>query len=159
MGTTCCITISDWIAIAGIVVDAVVAIWIVKTIQNKLTNRRVLKDLIIKDIIDIKKEYNDFLNEIDNDEVLPKDVVPKLKSLSLKINNMMGLIPESYTISKDILQPYQTELNMMITNDKDYSDNYKENKPVKFTNKTQFYEFQNKYGNLFNKLIVKVNEA
>jgi hypothetical protein len=159
MGTTCCITISDCIAIAGILVDTVVAIWIVKTIQNKLTNRRVLKDLIIKDIIEIKKEYNDFLIEIDNDRILPKEVVPKLKSLSLKINNMMGLIPQSYKIQKNKLEPYQKELNMLITNDKDYSNSYKENKTVKFSNKTQFIEFQQKYSYLFNDLIVEVNEA
>jgi hypothetical protein len=99
------------------------------------------------------------LIEIDNDKILPQEVVPKLKSLSLKINNMMGLIPQSYKIQKNKLEPYQNELNMMITNDKDYSNNYKENKTVKFSNKTQFIEFQQKYSHLFNDLIVEVNEA
>lgn len=159
MGTTCCITISNCIAIVDIIVNAVVAIWIVKTIQNKSTNRRVLKDLIINDIKEIKKEYNDFLTEIDNDKILAKDIVPKLKSLSMKINNMMELIPKSYKIQKNLLDPYQKDLNIIITNDNDYSNSYKENKAVKFSNKTQFVEFRQKYSHLFNDLIVKVNDA
>ncbi|MDR2684961.1 MAG: hypothetical protein LBB53_06235 [Prevotellaceae bacterium] len=50
MGAACCINfdISDYISIVGIVVNSILAVWIVRTIQNKLTNKRVLKPVTVK---------------------------------------------------------------------------------------------------------------
>lgn len=68
MGTPCCLTLDQWIGhsltLIGIVVGALVAVWVVKVIQNKLTDDRVLKDYFISEIKDIRDQYRSFVNDL-----------------------------------------------------------------------------------------------
>ena len=58
------VSISDWISIIGIIINSSLSIWLVITIQNRLTNKRVLKDHFITEIKDIRSEYKIFLNNL-----------------------------------------------------------------------------------------------
>ena len=71
MGTTCsCLNFfssleaADWIALFGVLVNAGLAYWIVRTIQNNLTNKRVLKDHFINEIKEIRNDYKTCLNNL-----------------------------------------------------------------------------------------------
>ena len=162
MGTTCCITfeVADWIAIAGIVVNSVLAVWIVRTIQNRLTNKRVLKDHFITEIKEIRTEYKCFLNNLYASKTVAKTIIPWFKLMNIKVNDIMDLINEKYKIDKAILNPYQNDLREMITENEDFIKQFESENSIDFSeiSKTQFIKFQQDNNRLFNKIIVKIND-
>ncbi len=150
---------SEIIAIVGVIVDAGIAIWIVKTIQKKLTDRRILKDLFINEIKEIREEYKSFLSNLYAGKIVPKDVAPWFKLMNIKINDILGLMSKKIKVDKEKLKPYQVTLREMITEDPDFINGFKDNKPIQFSNKNQFIKFQQENNQLFNELIVEINDA
>lgn len=163
MGATfCCITfgVDNYIAIGGIVINSVLAIWIVKTIQNRLTNKRVLKDHFIVEIKEIRAEYKSFLNCLYSNKKVAKSVIPWFKLMNIKINDILDLINEKYKIDKTILNPYQNDLRDLITENEDFIRCYESENPIDFSeiSKSQIIKFQQDNNRLFNEIIVKIND-
>ncbi len=163
MGTTlCCITIevSDWISIAGIIINSVLAVWIVKTIQNRLTNKRVLKDHFITEIKEIRTEYRCFLNDLYTSKKTAKSILPWFKLMNIKVNDVLNLINEKYKTDTTILNPYQNQLRELITENEDFISQFKNDEPIEFSeeSKTQIIKFQQDNSHLFNKIIVQIND-
>lgn len=152
---------SDYIEIFGIVVNSFLAIWIVKTIQSKLTNKRVLKDHFISEIIELRIDYNSYIKDCFDKKVLPKDIPRKFKLIHTKKTHLMKDVMELYKISCPDLDIYHDELREIITNSSEYNANYRSNTPVAFTHNTkrQIELIQSTHYGLFNKLIRFVNDS
>lgn len=169
MGTTCCcldpsssLTYADGIALFGILVNALLAFWIIRTIQNKLTNKRVLKDHFINEIKDIRNEYKSCLNNLYLNQTYAKNVIPWFKLMNIKIDDLMGLICKKHKkINRKTLNPYQNELRDLITENEDFIKYFPSKKPIIFSenSKNQLIKFQQKYNHLFNELVISVNDA
>jgi hypothetical protein len=167
MGKTCCslsffcsLEAADWIALLGVIVNAVLAYWIVRTIQNKLTNKRVLKDHFINEVKDIRNEYKTCLNNLYSNSTHPHLVIPWFKLMNIKIDDLMTIINTKYKIDKNNLKPYQIELPDLITNNHDFMAQYNSDK-VRFSesSRTQLIKFQQSHNQLFNKIIIAINDA
>ena len=114
MGTTCCcvnffssLEAADWIALLGVAVNAGLAYWIVRTIQNKLTNKRVLKDHFINEIKEIRNDYKTCLNNLYSNNTHPHRVIPWFKLMNIKVDDLMTIVYTKYKIDKSKLKPYQ----------------------------------------------------
>ena len=154
------ITPTDWIAIFGVLVNALLAYWIVRTIQNKLTNKRVLKDHFISEIKEIRQEYKTHLNSLYTNNTHPHRVIPWFKLMNIKIDDLISIINTKYKIDKEILKPYQIELQEFITNNKDFISHFNSDKVI-FSEKSriQIIKFQQTHNKLFNDIIININDA
>jgi hypothetical protein len=152
---------SDWIDVLGIFVNAGLAFWIVKTIQNRLTNKRVLKDHFINEVKELRNEYKACLSNLYSDQTQPKRVVPWFKLMNIKVNDLMAIVAKKYKIDKTVLHPYQRELQELITNNEEFIDQFKSAKPIVFTenSKNTFIKFQQEHSHIFNELIIHINDA
>jgi len=168
MGTACCcitffcsLESSDWIHLIGILINSGLAIWIVRTIQNKLTNRRVLKDHFISEIKEIRNEYRNYMNNLCSNNIYPKRAIPWFKLMNIKIEDLMSCINDKYNIDKKSLLPYQNELRELITENVDFIQQFKSGKLVVFSEQSlnSFIKFQQENNQLFNHLIIKVNDS
>ena len=167
MGTICCfikflssLEASDWIELLGVIVNAGLAYWIVRTIQNKLTNKRVLKDHFINEIKEIRNDYKICLNNLYSNNTHPHRVIPWFKLMNIKVDDLMTIIHTKYCIDKDKLKPYQIELQELITNNEDFMAQYNGEKVVfSQTSRTQLIKFQQSHNQLFNEIIVIINDA
>ena len=167
MGTTfCCLTFfssleaADWIALFGVVVNSGLAYWIVRTIQNKLMNKRVLKDHFINEIKEIRDEYKTCLNNLYSNNTHPQRVIPWFKLMNIKVDDIMTIVHTKYFINKDKLKPYQIELQELITNNEDFMSQYNKEKVVfSQTSRTQLMKFQQSHNQLFNQIIIIINDA
>lgn len=167
MGTTYCITYlcsllpSDWIDITGLLINSFLAFWIVKTIQNRLTNKRVLKDHFITEIKEIRNEYRNFLSNIYSCKTHPRIVIPWFKLMNIKVNDIMSVLNVKYSIDRNYLLPYQHDLQELITNNEDFITQFNDDKNVTFTetSKIQFIKFQQENNQLFNDIIIKINDS
>lgn len=168
MGTTCCISIfdsfanTDWIALFSVLINAILAFWIVRTIQNKLTNKRVLKDHFINEIKDIRNDYKTCLNNLYLNQTNAKQVIPWFKLMNIKIDDLMSLVCGKYKrIKRNELEPYQNQLRELITEHEDFIKQYESGKPINFAenSKNQFIKFQQENNHIFNDIIIKINDA
>lgn len=134
METTNCIAlcvlldVSDWISIIGLIVNSFLAIWIVRSVQNSINNKRILKDHFINEVKSISEEYRIFINDLQLGKIYPKSVLPWFKMMNIKITDLLNVFAERYKIDKNYLAPYRDELNELITESDDYANNYKTNK-------------------------------
>lgn len=156
---TCSITIPDWINIGGILINAFLAWWIVRTIQNKLTNKRVLKDHFICEVKDIRLEYKNFLSDLYANKMAPTTILPWFKLMNIKVTNLMELLNQIYKIEKAKLSPYQNDLRELITENEDFIRCFKDDK-LDFSDESrkQIIQFQQKHYHLFNEVIVAIND-
>lgn len=154
-------SISDWISIIGIIINSSLSIWLVITIQNRLTNKRVLKDHFITEIKDIRSEYKIFLNNLYSNNIRVKSVIPWFKLMNIKVIDIMRTINEIYKIDENILNPYQNELRELITENEDFISSFSLEQNIIFSDssRTKIIEFQQKNNSLFNKLIIKINKG
>ncbi|ATA83766.1 hypothetical protein [Capnocytophaga sputigena] len=155
------VSISDWISIIGIIINSSLSIWLVITIQNRLTNKRVLKDHFITEIKDIRSEYKIFLNNLYSNNTRVKSVIPWFKLMNIKVIDIMRTINEIYKIDENILNPYQNELRELITENEDFISSFNLEQNIIFSDnsKTKIIEFQQKNNSLFNRLIIEINKG
>lgn len=167
MGTPgCCINFTtkfepaDWIALLGILINSALAYWIVKTIQNRLTNKRVLKDHFINEIKDIRSDYKTCFNNLYSNSTNPKRIIPWFKLMNIRVDDLMTFVNSKYNINKKFLEPYQIEFRELITNNADFISHFNNDKVVfSETSRMQLIRFQQTYGKLFNSLIIAINDA
>ena len=155
------VSISDWISIIGIIINSSLSILLVITIQNRLTNKRVLKDHFITEIKDIRSEYKIFLNNLYSNNTRVKSVIPWFKLMNIKVIDIMRTINEIYKIDENILNPYQNELRELITENEDFISSFNLEQNIIFSDnsKTKIIEFQQKNNSLFNRLIIEINKG
>lgn len=168
MGTTCCclsslssIEFSDWIDLLGIIVNSFLAFWIIRTIQTRLNNKRILKDHFITEMKDIRNDYKSFFTNLYGNQMYPKTPTPWFKLMNIKVNDLLEIMHAKYQIDKTILLPYQLTLQELITNNVDFIKQFKIDKPIKFSedSRIKFIKFQQENNHLFNDIIVKINDA
>lgn len=159
--TFCGLKSSDWVYVFGVLVNAGLAFWIVRTIQNRMTNRRVLKDHFINEVKDLRNEYKTCLSNLYSDKIYPQSVIPWFKLMNIKVNDLMTVLHDKYQVDKTTLQPYQIELRNLITDNDDFNRQFRNDRPVVFSpeSKNSFVKFQQDHNNLFNKIIIAVNDA
>jgi hypothetical protein len=152
---------SDFVEIFGVMVNSLLAYWIVRTIQTNLTNKRVLKDHFINEIKDIRNEYKNCLNNLYSNRTHPKLVIPWFKLMNIRVGDTMNLINNKYNIETTKLNPYQITLQELVTNNEDFMNQFKNDSPVEFSenSKIQLIKFQQENSQLFNEIIIAVNDA
>lgn len=151
---------SDIIAIIGVIVNSILAIWIVKTLQNNLTNKRYLKDHLIQEIKGLRNEYKIFLNELYHGRLKPKQILPWFKLMNIKIQDVMKIVNEKYGLEKDILKNYQVELRNIVTEQEEFTDNFKNNECISLKESSfkELLKFQQENNSKFNELIIEIND-
>lgn len=158
---TCSLSSSDWISIISLIINSLLAIWIVITIQKKLRNRRVLKDHIINEILDIRLSYKRQVEKIHSSKAKPKELLPWFKLMNVKVINLMDIANSKYGIDKQIFDPFQTQLRFIITEDQGYINSFKNNQEVELTDHTKqiLLKFLQENNYRFNSAIVSINDA
>ena len=166
-----CLPLSDMIDIISVIVDGIsiivagsVAIWVVNTIQKRIDNQRSIKNHLIDEVIEIRRSYREIINQTTCGELRPKDIKSRLRVLSSRITDLINLINIQFkpkVIDKDFLLPYQLDLNQIITDDENFSLEYKANRKFLLTQRSQekMAVFSAEKDHLFNELIVKINKA
>jgi hypothetical protein len=157
----CNLETSDCINLLGIFINSILAFWIVKTIQNRLTNKRVLKDHFISEVKDIRNDYKNCLSNLYSSKSLPKLVIPWFKLMNIRVNDLMLILNKKYKIGSSHLLPYQIDLPELITNNEEFIDQFRNESLIVFSeiSKIQLLRFQQENNKLFNDLIIKINDA
>lgn len=159
----CSLDFSDCIEIFGIIVNFFLAIWIVKTIQNKLTNKRVLKDHFICEIKELRAEYIEYIKNCYAGTIVPQDTLRWFKLINMKKNHLINDVRELYHVSCPELNSFHNDLHDIITNSPEYSANFRMNNTVVLSSSTKrridLIQIRHSHNSLFNKFVRLVNDA
>ncbi len=152
---------SDWVDIVAIIINSILALWIISRLQNKITNKRVLKDHFITEIREIRNEYKQYLKNLYADSVNPKTIIPWFKLMNIKVSDTMMYLNTKYKIEPTLLNPYQNDLRELITENPEFNNQFKDKIVLTLSPefKTQLVTFQQTNSKLFNEIIVKINDA
>lgn len=174
MGATCCLnslstsdcilfwqTIIIGVQTLCVAISAGLAIWLARTIQNRLTNRRVLKDYLIQEIKELRTEYRDFFKKIYTDDgIKGSETLSWLKLMQLKGDDLLKIANKRYRIDLKILNPYQIDLPEIITENEEFNAQFK-SMYISFTenSRRKFNMFEQMNDHLFNEIIILINDA
>jgi len=155
-----CLSNSEIISLISLVVNFSLTIWIVRTLQKNLANKRYLKDYLIAEIKDLKAEYGKFLSELYSGKSKPKRITPWFKLMNIKVQDTMEIVSKKYKIDKGILKNYQIELRNFVTDLEEFESNYKKDNYIQLSSKSQgeLIQFQQDNNSKFSSLIIKINE-
>lgn len=164
MGAACqCVSensfqMSDIISIISMGVNILLTLWIVYVIQNKLNNKRVLKDHYITEIKSIREEFRTHLNSLYGCKLCPLNIIPWYKLMSIKLYDLAIDLNDIYCVRLDYLNEYQNTLRDLITESEDFNKQY--NNPLLIVSpelKNEIIKFQQENSKTFNELIVHIN--
>lgn len=154
------LTGSNIINILGIGVNSLLAVWIVRTLQSNLTNKRYLKDHLIQEVKDLRSEYKRFLNELNSGNLKPRRILPWFKLMNIKVQDTMEIISQKYDVKEDLLKSYQVDLRELVTELEEFNLNFKDNKVItlKESSLRELIKFQQTNNSRFNSLIITIND-
>ncbi len=165
---SCCIAflksidISDWISIIGIIVNALITLYIVDSVQRKLNNNRILTDHFIAEIKILRDDYRLFFKELEANTIQTSKILTWFKSMSIKTNDLLEIIhSKNSRIDKDVFLTYNNELRDLITDHPDYTKSFQSNKILVVSEclGIKLLQFKQQRDNIFNKTIVIINDA
>lgn len=156
----CNLSNSDIISILGLVVNSLLAIWIVRTLQNNLANKRHLKDFLISEIKDLRFEYKKFFNELCSGNLRTRKIIPWLKLLNIRSYNILNIINEKYNVKINYLNSYQMELRELVTELDEFNSSYNKNRKLALKEESfsKLIKFQQENSSKFSSIIIKINE-
>lgn len=152
---------SDWVELFGVLVNSCIGYYIVRSIQNNLANKRVLKDHFISEVKEIRDEYRTYLNQLCSNKVSPKNVTTWFKVMNIKVNDLMKLMNDVYKIDANLLSPYQNDLRDLITENEEFESQFSTATTLNFSqaSKNKFIRFQQENNKLINQIIITINDA
>ena len=162
--TTCGLIfqVSDYISIASIICQILLGIWIVKKIQNSVTNNRVLKDLLIKEHFNCRDKLLEIMNEMIDGKLSRIDINHKLKIENIKINKLFEVSDKRYKTNTEIFKEKYKNLRKFINECETFKNiKDKDNKlKVSFntSDKSNFILKFKDINNNFIDLIIKIND-
>lgn len=154
-----CVSTSDIISIADIVINAILAITIIVIIERKMTTKRVLKDYFINEIKNIQEEYSFFIQDIITGKQNAKSLLPWFKIMNMRISRLEETFQKELKIKPSIYS-LSTEIQISITETDEFNDSFKEDKLSPSENlKTLIYEMQKKIFEEFVNKVVEINKS
>ena len=98
------------IDLLGIIVNIGIAYYIAKVVQDKQSNKRVLKDYFISEVIEIEKEYKNFYNKFLKGEIQPQRVLEWFKVINIRTETLHEFLKEQYSIDTIEIKNYRSNL-------------------------------------------------
>lgn len=151
----------DTINLIGLIVNFILGIIIVVVIQKRETDRRVLNDHLIEEVKDLRNDYRIFFQRLEKG-IKPQEIASWFKLTNIKSNDLLDLIAiKNPSIQTNYLKPFQKELKDIISDSKEYEENYFPNNKFKLKSATvvKVQRFRQQHDSLFNQLIVQINEG
>jgi hypothetical protein len=119
--------VSEFIAILDIVINAVLIIGLATLIQKNQVNSRSLKDYFMREMEKLQLNLTDFLEKLEDGNILPKDVQKWFFSSIAVTNNISKLIESKYKIKQPVLIQNLLEIQRIIESDAIYTANFHSN--------------------------------
>lgn len=155
----CPLNTSDWIAVAGIFVNAMLGLILVVIVSSRLSNKRALKDYFINEIKDIRDGYRKFLNELFGSRYDFAKTNSWFQIMNMRLTDLERVLQENYNGLTLPVKELNQQLRDIVTGDDDFNNSFK--KPSVTINQRLKLEIIKKHSEIstsLTKTIVKINK-
>lgn len=160
LSSTFQITTSDWIQIAGIVITAIIGVWIAEGVQNNVNKSRALRDFFIQELTALQQDYRDFANAIFSSQLSANEIKVRFKSFATRITALDDYIHKKFEIKGSLVKDAHFKLRQELTEHEEFNEQFK-NDVVSFssTTKASFQSLHLELTKAITERIINVNES
>lgn len=153
------LTVDNWIDIISLIVNSILAGWVINVIQKNLANKRVLKDHFIGEVKETQMMYREYFKLVESGNLRESSVIPWFKSMNIRVADLMAQLNDHYKVDVNSLHAFQVDLRDMTTDSSEYIQLFRSGTAITFGTATlnSFLQFQQQHMKSFNKLIIKIN--
>ena len=151
--------ISDRIALYGLIINAIIGIYLVTFIQNRVTNSRAAKDYFINKIEKIRQEYEIFLCDIKNNTLTSIKIKKEFKGFSEKFTSLEKSLKEYHKLRGLEIQKRNREIHQEITESFNFNSIYQED--VFFVDddlSDTIPKLHNNFNDYLTSIVIKIND-
>lgn len=155
---------TDWLSIIDTVITLAgwgITLYIASSISRKLDSERTLKNHFIEEVKTIRDYEASIFQYIIVNNIKPQQLKSKMGNLNTNVSDLMNLLEKQYGINNNYLNAFQWQYSQLITDDEDFTSNYKSNSEFNFGTQLlkDFATYRADKLYLFNNLIVEINNA
>lgn len=146
------------LTILEIVITTFVAVWVVRSVQRKLDNERILKDFLAHELIDLRSEVRTFIDKLISGNIKANSIKREHHLLSIRMKDLLDILYNKYKIDKKYLKAYRQNLLKIVENDSTYQDNSENDVTIVLVQETidKLHELRSRNDHLFNDILLKV---
>ena len=138
-------TANEWLELCnaaftllGIAVSALVAYWIVISIQKRISDDQSLKTYLTESLQLLKNNYHSCLMQLINGKAHAKDVKRDLNAFDMRMREIMKLTSTKYTsVDEKYFDSWKIGMRTDVENMDEYSESFKTGKLAKLTQEHQ----------------------
>lgn len=154
----------DWLGIIDTVITLAgwgLTLYIASTISRKLDSERTLKNHFIDEVKAIRDNEEAIFKYVIENSIHPQRLKSMMGNLNTRVGDVMNLLKSQYGIQEDFLIAFQWKYSQLITDDDDFTSNYKDDKEFQLNHQLlkDFSNYRMDKIKLFNDLIVLINNA
>lgn len=148
------------LAVFEIVVTTFVAVWVVRSVQRKMDNDRVLKDFLAHELIDLRCDVRTFIDKLISGNIKANSIKREHHLLSIRMKDLLNAMYDKYKIDKRSLKMYRQNLLKIVEDDNLYQDNCQEDVMIVLSQDTidKLHDLRIKNDHKFNDILLKVYE-
>ena len=148
------------LTILEIVVTTFVAVWVVRSVQRKLDNERILKDYLANELIDLRSELRAFIEKLISSDIKANSIKREHHLLSIRMKDLLDVMNKKFNIDKKYLKVYRQNLLKIVEEDASYQDYSQKDVMIALSQSTidKLHDIRTKNDHLFNDILMKLYE-
>lgn len=161
----------DWLDYLGIIFSGLtfaaaaagvyVAYSVGAVVQRELTNRRILKDHFIREILEVRQEYLNLIRRLLNGEVKCRDVQTLFRQISMRVDDLAPILNEEFGCDANTLSDCHLQLLTGIEKIPEYENGWTRNREIfaSYEGREALREIGTRSYRTFNQVVRQINEA
>ena len=154
----------DWLSVIDTAISLIgwgITLFIALSISRKLDSERALKNHFIEEVKAVRDHEEAIFQYIISNSIKPQQLKSMMGNLNTNVGDLMNLLKSQYGIDDSFLNAFQWKYSQLITDDEDFTSNYKGDQEFKFKPQLlkDFSNYRADKLKLFNDLIVEINNA
>ncbi len=151
--------VADKLSLTGILINVLIAILAVTYFQNRESNSRSLKNYFINEISYLKKDYDNFIDNIKSDKLNSNKIKKRFKEFSIKNNLLEDFLKKELGIKNTYIQKKNREIHQLVTESYEFNSIY-DNSLISLSNEdnNKIIKVHKELNYHLMSLIVKINK-
>jgi len=146
------------VGVLEIIVTAFMAVWVVRSVQRKLENDRILKDYLARELIALRADVRTFLENLINGSLKGKVIKREHHLLSIRMKDLLSVLNKRYNVDKQCLKSYRMNLMKIVEEDDVFQQKFESEDfvtPLKETT-LKLHDLRVKNDHVFNDILLKI---
>lgn len=148
------------VSVLGIVVNCFLAVWLAKKLQKSITDNRVLKDIFIREALDLRSGYCLLVEDLKAEKFRAKSFLSRTKDLGIKNTSLRKNLGDIFQMSAEPLLSFHLDLLESVTESGEYKKKFESDGKILTTVRArrELERVFEKYYLVFTDVVIAINK-